>query len=82
MGYIVPVQNVQYTQYANRMIPVKQKKFDITAVKETSLTSKYNPQNYNNRDLHKFEWADSAKKEHNSFDNHQTGKGIIIDVKV
>ncbi|WP_078548008.1 hypothetical protein [Litchfieldia alkalitelluris] len=82
MGYIVPIQNVQYTQYANRMIPVKPRKFNITPVKETSLTSKFNPQNYNNRHLHKYALSDSAKKERNSFDSHLTGKGFKIDKKI
>jgi hypothetical protein len=76
MGYIVPVNHEQYTQYANRLIPVKQDHLELTPIKRTSLASAF---------VKKEHYIASEKnslkenKEMQKILSNLTGKGYVIN---
>jgi hypothetical protein len=45
MGYILPIHHEQYTQYANRTVPVKHQYQKFSSVMKTKIESKLNSPN-------------------------------------
>ncbi|MFC4320605.1 hypothetical protein [Litchfieldia salsa] len=76
MGYIMPVNHDQYTQYANRQLPVKKDPLELTPIKKTTLTSAFVKKEHEYA-LEK--QSLNVKNQNNKLLSELTGKGHVIN---
>ncbi len=79
MGYIVPINHEQYTQYANRQMPVKIDPIKLYPVKEATLKAKFENQRYELILNYGYVLKKSRKEDSQHMIATITGKGKFID---